>query len=41
MEGGEGMLTYIAIAAGVIAVFKILTSKRGRIRIPGVNIGWG
>ncbi len=35
------MLTYIAIAAGIVAVIKILTSKRGRISIPGIKIGWG
>ena len=35
------MLTYIAIAAGVVAIIKILFSKRGRISIPGVKIGWG
>ena len=35
------MLTYIAVGAGIVAIIKILTSKRGRITIPGIKIGWG
>ena len=35
------MLTYIAIGAGVAAIIKILFSKRGRVSIPGIKIGWG
>jgi len=35
------MLTYIAIGAGVVAILKLLLSKRGRVSIPGVNITWG
>lgn len=35
------MLTYVAVAAGIVAIIKILTSKRGRISIPGIKISWG
>jgi hypothetical protein len=35
------MLTYIVIGAGVVAVIKILLSRRGRVSIPGVHITWG
>ena len=35
------LLAYVAIAAGVAAIVKILTSSRGKVGIPGVNIQWG
>jgi hypothetical protein len=35
------VLVYIAVAAGVAAIFKILTSSRGRVSIPGVEMTWG
>lgn len=35
------VLVYIAVAAGVAAIFKILTSSRGRVGIPGVEMTWG
>lgn len=35
------MLTYIAIGAGVVAIIKILFSRRGRVKVPGIHIGWG
>lgn len=34
-------LGYLAIAAGIAAIVKILTSSRGRVQIPGINITWG
>lgn len=35
------ILGYIAIAAGVAAIVKIVTSSRGKVSIPGVDIQWG
>lgn len=35
------VFVYIAVAAGVAAIFKILTSSRGRVSIPGVEMTWG
>ena len=35
------VLVYIAVAAGVAAIFKILTSSRGRVSIPGVEMTRG
>ena len=35
------VLVYFAVAAGVAAIFKILTSSRGRVSIPGVEMTWG
>ena len=35
------VLVYIAVAAGVAAIYKILTSSRGRVSIPGVEMTWG
>ena len=35
------LLLYVAVAAGVAAIFKILTSSRGRVNIPGVQMTWG
>ncbi len=35
------MLTYVAIGAGIVAIVKIFFSSRGRIKVPGVSIGWG
>lgn len=35
------MLGYLAVAAGVAAILKILTSSRGRVSIPGINVSWG
>lgn len=37
----SSILLYVAIAAGVAAIFKILTSSRGRVSIPGTQITWG
>lgn len=37
----SAILGYLAIAAGAAAIFKIITSSRGRVSIPGVNISWG
>lgn len=37
----SALLGYLAVAAGVAAIFKILTSSRGRVQIPGIHITWG
>lgn len=37
----SAILGYLAIAAGAAAIYKIITSSRGRVSIPGVNISWG
>lgn len=45
MKGGiitaTALLGYVAVAAGVAAIIKIITSSRGKISIPGINIQWG
>lgn len=45
MKGGiitaTALLGYVAVAAGVAAIVKIITSSRGKISIPGINIQWG
>jgi hypothetical protein len=35
------ILVYVAIAAGVAAIYKVLTSSRGRVSIPGLEVSWG
>lgn len=35
------ILLYVAVAAGVAAIYKVLTSGRGRVSIPGVELTWG
>lgn len=35
------ILVYVAIAAGIAAIYKVLTSSRGRVSIPGVEVSWG
>lgn len=37
----SALLGYLAVAAGLAAIYKILTSSRGRVSIPGINITWG
>jgi hypothetical protein len=37
----SALLLYVAIAAGVAAVYKVLTSGRGRVSLPGVEMTWG
>ena len=43
--GGEITITvllgYVAVTAGIAAIIKIITSSRGKISIPGVDIQWG
>jgi hypothetical protein len=34
-------LGYVAIAAGIAAVIKILFSGSGRLRLPGFTAQWG
>jgi len=34
------VLIYVAVAAGIAAVVKILTSSRGNVSIPGIKIQW-
>lgn len=35
-----GALLYVAVAAGVSAIIKILTSGKGRVRLPGIQMEW-
>lgn len=35
-----GALLYVAIAAGITAIIKILTSGQGRVRLPGIQMEW-
>jgi len=35
------LLGYLAIIAGIAAVLKVLTSGRGKVSIPGIDITWG
>lgn len=35
------ILVYVAIAAGVAAIYKVITSGRGRVSLPGVELTWG
>ncbi|MGL5977613.1 MAG: hypothetical protein ACRCZJ_01260 [Erysipelotrichaceae bacterium] len=35
------LLAYLAISAGIAAIIKILTSSRGKVKIPGIDISWG
>ncbi|MGB4985145.1 MAG: hypothetical protein WBO70_05185 [Erysipelotrichaceae bacterium] len=37
---GKGAIAYIAIAGGIIAVVRLLFSRRGRIKVPGLHISW-
>lgn len=35
------VLGFLAILAGIAAVFKIIFSGRGRVGLPGFNVSWG
>lgn len=35
------ILGYVAVAAGIAAIVKIITSSKGKVSVPGVNITWG
>lgn len=35
------LLAYLVVVAAIAAVYKILTSSYGRIRIPGFEASWG
>ncbi len=35
------LLLYVAVAAGIAAIYKVLTSGRGRVSIPGIEVTWG
>ncbi len=35
------LLLYIAVAAGIAAIFRLLTAGRGRVSIPGISMSWG
>ncbi|MDP3305447.1 MAG: hypothetical protein Q8S15_05200 [Erysipelotrichaceae bacterium] len=35
------LLGYVAVAAGIAAIIKILFSANGRISIPGMTAQWG
>ena len=37
----SALLLYVAVAAGVAAIYKVLTSGRGRVSIPGIEVTWG
>lgn len=38
---GTTGLAVLVIVAGTVAVFKMLTSSRGKLTLPGINITWG
>ncbi|MBQ9988071.1 MAG: hypothetical protein IJP28_06815 [Erysipelotrichales bacterium] len=35
-----GVLLYVAVGAGVSAIIKVLTSGKGRVKIPGISMEW-
>ncbi|KAF0227469.1 MAG: hypothetical protein FD133_1002 [Erysipelotrichaceae bacterium] len=37
----SSILMFVAIAAGIAAIYKLLTSGRGRVSIPGIEMTWG
>lgn len=37
----SAILLYVAVAAGIAAIYKVLTSGRGRVSIPGIEVTWG
>ncbi len=37
----SAVLLWVAVAAGIAAIWKLLTAGRGRVSIPGINISWG
>jgi len=37
----SAILLYVAVAAGIAAIYKVLTSGRGRVSIPGIELTWG
>lgn len=36
----SGIMLYVAVAAGVSAVIKVLTSGKGRVKLPGISMEW-
>lgn len=38
---GSNLMVYFLIGCGVIAVLKLLFSRRGRISIAGIVLQWG
>jgi len=37
----SSLLLYVAIVAGIAAIYKLFTSGRGRVSIPGIEMTWG
>lgn len=35
------ILVYVAVAAGIAAIYKVITSGRGRVSLPGIELTWG
>lgn len=35
-----GALLYVAVAAGITAIIKMMTSGRGRVKLPGIQLEW-
>lgn len=35
-----GIMLYVAVAAGVSAIIKVLTSGKGRVKLPGISMEW-
>ncbi|MHC1735964.1 MAG: hypothetical protein AB9921_09895 [Erysipelotrichaceae bacterium] len=34
------LLLFVAVAAGIAAIIKLLSAGRGRVSIPGISISW-
>lgn len=35
------LIAYLGLIAGGAAIIKLLTSSRGKVKIPGLDISWG
>lgn len=35
-----GIMLYVAVAAGISAIIKVLTSGKGRVKLPGISMEW-
>lgn len=35
-----GVMLYVAVAAGISAIIKVLTSGKGRVKLPGISMEW-
>ncbi len=35
-----GILLYVGVAAAVVAIVKMATAGRGRVKLPGITLEW-